>query len=68
SLTVFKSNFWSSFCSLRNSVSHSPKELKAFVIRETCPLSVLKKPLLQKQSISKTTQDAYDTSVYQIIF
>ncbi|MGA8882238.1 MAG: hypothetical protein WB445_01240 [Acinetobacter sp.] len=46
----FEMIFWSSFCSFV-----SPKEPKAFVIRETCSLSALKQLSSQKQSISKTT-------------
>ncbi|MDN5526196.1 hypothetical protein, partial [Acinetobacter sp.] len=41
---------------------------KAFVLRKTYSLSIIKKFVLQKQSIPNTTQVADDASVYQIEF
>ncbi|MGA8884087.1 MAG: hypothetical protein WB445_10880, partial [Acinetobacter sp.] len=63
SLTVLNFDIWSSFCSFV-----SPKEPKAFVIRETCSLSALKRLSLQKQSILKIRQVADDAFAYQIKF
>jgi len=41
---------------------------KSIVLGKNCSLSIIKKFVLQKQSIRNTTQVADDASVYQIKF